>query len=566
MKITILAPEQILGSLKNTFSSQERIGVTLEYTHDVETLLDSIDTHGFYMEKLAILAAVFNGWSSEAVQNFIDRLVAICDGMKPTNEIYIFDSAQNLAADYANTLSLYNQVIYQGQKIRISELLDVILGNYKEEEVSNIDKNVKPKGFFQRMFTNRKNNTQQPQTQNQDPEEHGANSQESQGHESRQEQCEGYRIDETDQDVPLFSDEEDYAGTSLVDDEPAFVGLDLSKVTEEDAPMQFEKDPVTVPTGNINDNPLFSDPTPPPPPQPQPQPKPMPKTQTQPQPQKQQAVPKKKNGTYVSIFQKRTKIILCTGERRSGVSTLASNIAQEVQHDGLSCLVVDLDFARRGQAVNFPYEHDPEDIKLTHSLYNAIKSSSSIGEHAVHLDDGLDFLGTSLYVEDTAIMYEHVTNDSLQRLLTIALPEYDLVVVDCPFEQLKNYPCLVFMSHLVVHSMGTDARALYNTIFELSEGCFASQTDFNMYMSKAVLLLNCFRPNRWNNTEVNEKSILHILHTLADADMLLNLSVLGKIPYLKDYEEYMSNGKLLVDNKAYRNMFIDLLDELAVRG
>lgn len=569
MKIVVIAPEGVIDPIKQSFANRGCVGVEFEYTSDILNVFSRMDIHGFYMNKLVILTAVMNDWGEADKQTLVDRLVAVCDTLKETNEIYLFDSSKLLAAEYANTLSFYGQVIYQDQKIHVADLMSVIMGDYVESVAENINKNIKPKSFFSKLLKGKKTNRQDSASEEPQQKEPPSPSDPTLMPQAN----DAVACSTGFEDTPLFGSSDGIMSAQANLTKESSVEDDLETLPlPEDTPEYLTEDD-SVATGNLNDNPLFEEPTP--------------HTQTQatnsavapalssmtesirefasPQaPQQENVI--KSSGKYVQFFQKRTKIVLCTGERRSGVSTFASNIAQQVQRDGLSCLIVDLDFERRGQSINFPFEHDSDDVRLTYSLYNAVKSNSGINEHAIALDDGLDFLGTSLYVFDTDTMHKHVTNDTLQRLLTVALSEYDIILIDCPFVQIREYPCLVAMSNLIVHSMCVDIRSVYNMLNSITEYAVGTSTDYNLYVSKMMLLLNCYTPHFWNHTEITEKFLPRLMFELTDSQMYLNFAVLGRVPQFADYDEYMSGGKMLVDNAKYRNIFIHLLDELALRG
>lgn len=560
MKIVIVAPESINPTIEQSFSNRGCVGISFEYCSDVMSVFDKISMRGFYMDKLVILTAVLSEWDDVQRQDLVDKVVTVCDALDETGEIYIFDSAKIMATDYANSLSFYGQVIYQDQKVRVADLLGIIIGDYIEPVAENINQEVKPKGFFSRLRRGKQHKAPGTQVvQEQKPASTSVPIQEPESEQMFPPQLED--------EQPLFEDAENSSEPVEQDDEFDLDNLDIQMNSVQ--PIAQITEPV------IDDTPLFEEPE-----EQEPEPEPMPEITPVPTPKltktkasknlpvpKQEKAPKPSHKSdYLGVFQKRTKIILCTGERRSGNSTFMSNIAQVMQRDGLSCLVVDLDFERRGQAINFPFDHDPDDVRLTYSLYNAIKSTTGIDEHAIQLDEGLDFLGTSMYVADPQIMYDHVTNDALQRLLATALSEYDVILVDCPFERLKLYTSLVGMASIVVHSVLTDIRSVYNTLNALTESDFASVTDYNLYLSKMMLLLNCYTAHKWNGAEITEKYLPQVMYGLTDSQMYLNFAVVGRIPYFPDYDTYMDGGKLLVDNKKYRDYFVQILNELAIRG
>lgn len=595
MKIAIVASADALPFIQKSFESQRCVGVEFEFYADVNEILTSIETRGFYLDKLVLVTSFLQIWGMVDKQTMVNRILQICEHLQPTAEIYLADSKQLLRSEYSNLLNAYPQVKYQPQQLHVSELFGLVMGDLKQEEADNIDDSVKPRGFFGKMFAKRNKGSQEP----------------------------------VNEDAALFQD--------TVSEAPETSFVANAEQPAEDLYNLFEEPTLVAPESNsfaapVDDTPLFEDPAPVPtfasasstfgeessfqasedlslfdtsepqqvfqappqpepqqvfqaPPQPEPQqvfqappliPTPIPSTAPKPEPQQVFQAPKqgkihapkpaKAKSTYVDIFQKRTKIILCTGDRRTGTSTLVSNLAQQATNDGLAVLVMDLDFERKGQAINFPFQADENDTQLAFSLFRAASAPTNLAEYVIHLEDGLDFIGTAISVSEVTNIHKAVTDDILKQMLSSALSAYDLIFIDCPFEYLKEYSSLVAMAHIILHSMGTDYRAILNTLNALTPDDFENDMTYNLYLSKVMLILNNFVSHFWNSTEVNEKTIISYMCTLTGEDFYRNIDVLGRVPAFPDYDRYMDAGALFVSNKSYKNVFIQLLNDIATRG
>lgn len=149
-------------------------------------------------------------------------------------------------------------------------------------------------------------------------------------------------------------------------------------------------------------------------------------------------------------------IIVVTGDRRSGVTTLATKIATMFAQK-LKVLYVDMDTERQGSLIHIginelaneddTVQRGLELIKsakmLQHMAYcsSAVKYDSlvSIGEEKVK-DEQLDIVGDVIMVQDI----------------------YNVVVVDCPFEKLHIIPDVVSVSNVIV-CLEEDIGAIKNT-------------------------------------------------------------------------------------------------------
>lgn len=601
MTIYILLSEANKLKVEANFNQQKCVGVEFEFFTDFDEVMALIEARGFFMDKLVIISSMFKDWTDIQRQQLTRKLLNICECLPTNKEIFMLDSNQYFKNDFTTTLSFYPQVIYQSQKIEVKNLFGLITGDIKAPETPNINENIKRQGFFGK-FLNKRSRLATPLE----------GSQEAVPAESVEEQVPEQLEQPSminlgkDADMPLFAEEPtaapvpETAQTEWFDEFDSMFGEDaarpiINNTTDfssyDDTPLfsepESEPEPMPEPenTPHIDlAKPPESEQEPMPEPIPEPVPVPVaaptlphifkkepkqPKVKPQPTPRqpksKPEPIPNHKS-EYVKLFQKRTKILLFTGERRSGISTAVSNCAAQACKDGLNVLIVDLDYERRGQAFNFPFLHDENDIRMTHSLYNANKNPSQIKEYVIHLDQGLDFLGTSLAVVETNIMHKHVTNESLQCLLTTATSYYDIIFVDCPYEQIIEYSNLILLSNTILHSLNTDQRSVINTLNAITTDDFDNVNSYNTYMAKVMFLLNNYTPHFWNGKEINERMLTIYMGELIGDNVFQNVAVVGRIPSYDDYDYCMDDGKLLVHNKRYAKDFVNILNEIANRG
>lgn len=616
MKIFILLSEENQTKVEASFKQQKCVGISFEFYTDFDEVMAMINARGFFMDKLVIISSMFRDWTDIQRSQITRQLLRICEHLSTDKEIYLLDSSQYFKNDYTTTLNFYPQVIYQPQRIEVKNLFGLITGDIETQDAPNINENVKKPGIFAKLFSREK-----PAQVQEVPVEQQMQESNSEVGEDAQEEIDTnpFNLGE-DADTPLFEETsteqtqwvqsaeqqeelvdivEDiipsasqneagynsvhYDDTPLFEDTPLFDNSNSQAMPEAEDPLHIPEpqpvdmpDPMPMPISEPI-SPSTPEPAPAPTPvltpepkakkEPKPKQRPEPKPESKPKP-KPEPAPKisKKSADYLAVFQKRTKTILITGERRSGVSTAVSNLAVQAQNDGLKVLVIDLDYERRGQMINFPFIHDENDIRMTHSLYNANKNPSQVEEYAIHLADGLDLLGTSLTVTETKLMHEHVSNESLQRLLTISSNAYDLLFIDCPYEQLKEYPCLIWLASTIIHSMNTDQRAVINALNAITTDDFDNADSYNNYMTKVMLLLNNYIPHFWNGRELNERMVPIFMCDLLGDSIFQNVAVVGRIPHYEDYDHYMEDGNMLVNSKKYANDFIGLLNEIAIRG
>lgn len=630
MNITVVLSANRVDAVKNGLESGGGIGLQFEYITDAFEVFTRIKDRGFYMDKLVIIPAFLADAQPAVKQSFVSNLITVCEMYlaKQTGEIIMIDGNRLLEMEYHQFLEPYPGFAYQSQRVHPSELLGLISGNLVYAENENINNDVKRPGLFSRVFRKQQPQaTPQQAFQQEQPQqtfpaqqtfpladsmqpEYSAAPLFADTFPQTQEQQVVSETPEAGIDTDALMDMSVLAGMGIgsdtitqssnpqqtdLSDTPLFEDMEQPQQT---FPTQPEQSQQVFPTSPEQSQPEQTFPTQQPhhdttfPTQPEQtfptQPTPQQTFPTQPAPQPQQTFPAQQApqpqqtfvaqppvmggyagsmmANYVSFFQKRSKTILVTGDRRTGISTVVSNLAEQASQDGLAVLVLDLDHDRRGQSFNFPIDCDPNDIKTTLSLYHAIKNASNISEYAIHLNGNLSLLGTSLIAEDAAVMHTHVTDEALRPLLSMAMSNYDIVLIDCPFVKLKEYTSLVAMSNYIIHCVHTDARGVINTINLLTPDMFANNTDYTVYMSKLLLLLTEFKSHFWNGTEVNESTITSYMSTLTDDQTYLSLAVLGRVPEAYDYDELMSGGNLLVMNKIHSDTFVCLWNNIAEKG
>lgn len=407
-------------------------------------------------------------------------------------------------------------------------------------------------------------------------------------------------------DVPLFTGMESKQPEVQHDD----FGLDLdidTQPAQSTAPVQQDR----FNLDSVEDVPVFQqEPEPQPEPEPEPvytpQPEPQPAQQPAPEPQRPpvnqapqqnyappmgqpqqnyappvqqpQQVPMKKpafapaqpaaraprRGAQTAAF-KRSIAVLVTGDRRSGVSGVCSNLAVAASRAGESVLVLDFDFLRRGQSINFPIQHDENDARYLTPLANALRMPHSLDQYAVNYMDGLDYLGTSLVVSDIETAQSTVDNAKIQRLLGTALSKYDMVFIDCPFDKIMEWDALVTGATRIIHVMNNDMNSIMNNINLLCEDAFLDPSIYQMYIPRMGIVLNAVKPINVMGIPSNAQNLLQLFMSITgDEDSYTDFAVLGEIPFLFDYEQIIASDTQIAETKygQYYQQILQLLREV----
>ena len=259
---------------------------------------------------------------------------------------------------------------------------------------------------------------------------------------------------------------------------------------------------------------------------------------------------------------RRSIAVLVTGDRRSGVSSVCSNLAVAAAMMGEAVLVLDFDFLRRGQSINFPIQHDENDARYLTPLANALRMPHSLDQYAVNYIDGLDYLGTSLVVSDIEAAQSTVDNAKIQRLIGTALSKYDMVFIDCPFDKIMEWDALVTGATRIIHVMNNDMNAIMNNINLLCEDAFLDPSIYQMYIPRMGIVLNAVKSINVMGIPASAKNLLSLFMGITgDEDSYADFAVLGEIPFFADYEKIVASDTQIAETQ-YGQFYQQLLQML----
>lgn len=257
----------------------------------------------------------------------------------------------------------------------------------------------------------------------------------------------------------------------------------------------------------------------------------------------------------------RSRVVVVTGERRSGVTSICANIGLVAAKQGWNVLMVDIDFVRKGLMLAFPAIIAQDDMPHLTSVANALRQPASLADYTLPADDGLEFLSLDLSINDVRGYAESCTPEKLQKLIATATTSYDLILIDMPFDKLKAFSPLISMASTIIHVMNNDMNALFNLVTMVDPDNFEDRTDYQLYVSKIAVVLNACLDSKWNNTPINAKSLVKVLIAMTDDDSFDDYMVLGEVPFIGNYNSIIEETDLPA-NKEYSQYYLQLLRQL----
>ncbi|MEO2202493.1 hypothetical protein ABGV42_01900 [Paenibacillus pabuli] len=266
--------------------------------------------------------------------------------------------------------------------------------------------------------------------------------------------------------------------------------------------------------------------------------------------------------------------LLITGDRRSGVTSSAANIAHALSGQG-TVVVVDLDFKRAGMTRYFA-EHleNPVDIRNTYSTYAALNNPSIFSEVGFVINENLLLLTltepTSFVMDPEFPWTEKIGGKTrkelreprhISSLLSFLRGAVDYVVVDVPMELVQEYPDIILQADTSILCVNNSEESIHNTLLVALSDIYESNTNtFNAVVSRFnILLTNYNNLCKIKGKETTPEYVQNFLQS--QGGVWAKTRCVGYIPHLDDFVKQTQNGELIVQ-KEFANHFYDLIGRM----
>lgn len=141
------------------------------------------------------------------------------------------------------------------------------------------------------------------------------------------------------------------------------------------------------------------------------------------------------------ISQGISRIVGVTGHRGVGVTSTVVNLAYEASKRNLSTVIVDLDIHNRTTNIYFSefIRQAEMDEHMNASLVKCLAKPQDYKHCACYLKDKLWLTGLTYEYEDERLLSQFYTPLKLINLITVLRQYFNLVLLDIPFEILKEF-------------------------------------------------------------------------------------------------------------------------------
>lgn len=264
-------------------------------------------------------------------------------------------------------------------------------------------------------------------------------------------------------------------------------------------------------------------------------------------------------------------VIAVTGDRQSGISTTVANMAEIYAKNGNSVLIIDLDIKRRMQPLLFKrFEEAIElDSRVAHGLLVSLVNPKNLESVYSVVSDNIAVLSISPDAERYIKKFAnrpigHVfTAANMVNLLSLSKSLFDVVIIDFPFEALKEIgECLSYVDKVVMCIPNTTYHLDMLLEIELEDLFMKNEIIAYTLMSKTKILLTKYNNlSKMHGKEMTPELVMDTLSSLEES--FYHVEVIGKIPYSIEYEkQFEKDNRIVKLDNEYRQLFEEFMQKI----
>lgn len=278
--------------------------------------------------------------------------------------------------------------------------------------------------------------------------------------------------------------------------------------------------------------------------------------------------------TVMSTTKHRGNIILVTGNRDSGKSMLASNLANVINKLDYTVLTVDMDTKNRGLAYSTKdvYEtvhiEDPSNASLRAGINTA---NSDMTKFASIVKPGYHLLTMGL-ANDMDNIADVINPKKLNRFMSSAKQIYNYIIIDAQFEDavttlkdvcesadniiITSVPTNHGMMELLLNMTNIEDEDIQESLFTRAKLLFTKVINIKTLFGFKVKSLR-------DMLDVLDKTFTDLTGYNPEWNFS-NMGIAGVLNYSDRYEDYVFNRELMSDTKDGEQIFLELLYNILV--
>lgn len=271
----------------------------------------------------------------------------------------------------------------------------------------------------------------------------------------------------------------------------------------------------------------------------------------------------RKTSAPSNLSQSISRVIAVTGCRGSGVTSTVANLAETAIKEGLTVIVIDLDFLLRGMNMYFGSLLNTENEDLNNSLIRLLAKPQNYDNYAYQVKPGF-YLSTLPYTFlDTHLEERFITEEKIITMISILKNKFNLCILDLPLEIAAAYKGILLHIDTFGLCVNNCLYSILNTARNL-EVCLPDEYK-NMLIAKSKVIVT-----RYNDKIVAKGENFtpgRVCETLkmVSADFEIMGEPAGYVPYSDDYDTQIEIEVPVVNSselmkEAYKKILIRVLE------
>ena len=262
-------------------------------------------------------------------------------------------------------------------------------------------------------------------------------------------------------------------------------------------------------------------------------------------------------------------VLAVTGDRGSGVSTIAANLAEAMALQGDTVVILDMDLEKRFQSVLFPNltSAEREFTNTQVGVYTVLNNPDMVEDVLVVVEDNLGLIGMSredkYYLNRFADknIDEIVTSHKILGALGVLKGLFDVVIIDYPIDYIEKYLESTIIIDKFVICVENSIPMIENILNIRFRNMFNNSDVYTRSIyDKSGLILNKFNKNStYRRQVIDSKFIEGLLRNQLYGD----IQVLGEIGYHSDFVKQLYSGKRAISfNQNMRDSIQNIIENL----
>jgi len=246
-----------------------------------------------------------------------------------------------------------------------------------------------------------------------------------------------------------------------------------------------------------------------------------------------------------------SRVIAITGQKGSGVTSTAVNLAHIANNRNLSTILIDLDTVNCAFNLYFSdfYEQAEKDQDIACSLIRNLAKPQNYNINSHHIDN-LYIVTLAYSFSDKELLERFFTSPKLINMLTFFRKHFQLCLLDMPLEALVRLKECILYVDLFGLCVSNNLYSLTGTLRGFQN--VLTDDDLEMLFSKTAIIVSKYNEHiRIQDDFFSPDKVCDLLLELNDVPLAREFELAGHIPYHLEFDTQLETDIPIADSDAY---------------